>query len=65
MKTSVLRYYTLASLFVALLLTLSSCAAIGDIFQAGAWTGAIAVIVVIGVVIWLFSKLFGGGGNRA
>ena len=46
-----------------LLLSMSSCAAIGDIFKAGAWTGALFVIVGIALVIWLVSKLFGGGGN--
>ena len=47
-----------------LLLTLmTSCAAIGDIFKTGVWTGVILVVVGIGVVIWLVSKLFGGGGG--
>lgn len=63
MKT-LLQRYTLFSFLFMLLLTMSSCEAIGSIFKAGAWTGAIAVIVVIGVVIWLFTKLLGGGGNR-
>ncbi|MBC8155923.1 MAG: hypothetical protein H7Z72_23790 [Bacteroidetes bacterium] len=48
---------------VALLLTffLTSCAAIGDVFKTGVWTGVILVVVGIGVVLWLVSKLFGGG----
>ena len=60
MKT-LLRFFPMA--FVALFLTLfmTSCSAIGDIFQAGAWTGVIGVILVIGIAIWLISKLFGGG----
>ncbi|MBD2704593.1 hypothetical protein IC229_28385 [Spirosoma sp. BT702] len=50
---------------VAFFLTflLSSCEVVGDIFQAGAWTGAILVILGIGIVIWLVSKLFGGGNS--
>lgn len=62
MKT-LLRIFPMA--FVALFLTLflTSCAAVGDIFKAGAWTGIIGVILVIGIVIWLISKLFGGGGS--
>ena len=62
MKT-LLRF--LPTSIVALFLTffLTSCAAIGDIFKAGAWTGVIGVIVVIAIVIWLVSKLFGGGGS--
>ena len=63
MKT-LLRIFPVA--FVALFMTLflTSCAAIGDVFKAGAWTGVIGVLLVIGIVIWLISKLFGGGGNR-
>ena len=53
--------------FVALFLTvfLTGCEAIGEIFKAGAWTGAILVIVGIGLVIWLVSKLFGGGSSNS
>ena len=60
---ALLRFFPVA--FVALFMTLflTSCQAIGDIFKAGAWTGALMVIVGIGVVIWLVSKLFGGGGS--
>ncbi len=62
MKT-LLRYFPTA--FVALFITvfLTSCAAIGDVFKTGVWTGVILVVVGIGLVIWLVSKLFGGGGN--
>ncbi len=63
MKTPAQRYAILSLLFV-LLLSMSSCAAVGDIFKAGAWTGIIGVIVVIAVVIWLVSKFFGGGGSN-
>ena len=61
---ALLRYSPVA--FVALFLTLfmTSCAAVGDIFKAGAWTGIIGVIVVVAVIIWLVSKLFGGGGRN-
>lgn len=49
--------------FIALFLTLflTSCEAIGDIFGAGVWTGVILVVVGIAVVVWLVSKMFGGG----
>jgi len=40
-------------------LTLGGCEMIGDIFQAGMAVGVIAVVVVIGLVIWLGSKLMG------
>ena len=31
-----------------------------SIFKAGVWTGILIVIVVVALVIWLISKLFGG-----
>lgn len=45
---------------LALLMTLSSCEVIGGIFKAGVWAGVILVVVVIGIVIFILSKLFGG-----
>lgn len=41
-------------------ITVTGCELAGDIFKAGAWTGIIAVIGVIVLVLWLISKLFGG-----
>ncbi|ADB38555.1 hypothetical protein [Spirosoma linguale] len=64
MKT-LLRYFPTALVAVLLTLTLTSCAAIGDIFKTGVWTGVILVVVGIGVVIWIVSKLFGGGGGSS
>lgn len=62
MKT-LLRFLPTAAVALLLTVVLTSCAIIGDAFKAGAWTGIIGVILVIGVVIWLVSKLFGGGGS--
>ena len=46
--------------FIFLLMTisalLSSCEAIGDIFQAGIWMGIIIVIIVVGIIFWLINK---------
>ncbi|MCX2478918.1 hypothetical protein OQY15_07430 [Pedobacter sp. MC2016-15] len=48
--------------FVALLVTtLSSCSLVEGIFKAGVWTGIIVVVVVLALIIWLISKIFGGG----
>lgn len=57
---------SLPIVFVTLLLTLfmTSCAALGDVFKAGAYTGIIGVVLVVAVLIWLASKFLGGGGNR-
>jgi hypothetical protein len=40
---------------IAMLLT--SCAAIKGIFKAGFWSGAILVIVVIALIIFVVSKI--------
>ena len=62
MKT-LLRFFPSALVAVFLTLFLTSCEAIGDIFKTGVWTGVLLVIAGIGIVIWLISKLFGGGGS--
>ena len=45
-------------LLAALTLTLSSCELVGDIFEAGAWTGIIVLVLVVGLVLWLVRKVF-------
>ena len=35
---------------------LAGCELVGDIFEAGVWVGVILVILVIGLVVWLFSR---------
>jgi len=42
--------------------TLTSCAAIEGIFKAGLWTGIILVVLVLALIIWVISKIFGGKG---
>lgn len=39
--------------------TLSSCELVEGIFKAGVWTGIIAVVVVLAIIIWLMAKVFG------
>ena len=51
---------TLLPLLV-LILSLSSCQVIGGIFKAGVGTGIVLVIVVIAVIIFILSKVMGGG----
>jgi hypothetical protein len=38
-----------------MLLALGGCSVIGGIFKAGAAVGIIAVLVVIGIIIWIIS----------
>ncbi len=40
--------------------TLTSCELAGDIFAGGFYAGIIAVLVLIGLVIWGIRKMFGG-----
>lgn len=47
LRTSLL---LMASLFFA------GCEAIAGIFRAGFWVGAIIVILIIGIVAWLFGR---------
>jgi len=55
-----MRRLSLVSVF-ALLLSLSSCQLVGDIFKAGVWVGILIVVVIIGLIIFILSKIFGGG----
>ena len=44
-------------LVFSLLLVLSGCSVIGDIFEAGVWAGVLLVVVVIALFVWLLKKL--------
>ncbi len=45
------------SLFLLILLSaLSGCEVIGGIFKAGVWIGVAAVVIVVGVILWLVSR---------
>jgi len=39
-----------------LMVSLSSCELIGDIFKAGVWTGLLLVAAIIAIVIWIISR---------
>lgn len=43
-------------LLVISTMTFAGCEVIGTIFEAGVWVGVILVVLVIGLVVWLFSK---------
>lgn len=53
-----MRNYSIPAVFFSLLLFLSSCELIGDIFKTGVYTGIIIVILVIVLIIWLIRKIF-------
>ena len=46
-------------LFVIVSTSLTSCELVGDIFKAGVWVGILAVVAVIGLIIFSISKLSG------
>lgn len=41
------------------LVSLSSCELVGDIFKAGVWVGVLVVVGIIALIIFLISKLSG------
>ena len=55
------KYFPLA-LVTVLVTTLTSCSAIEGIFKAGLWSGIIIVVIVLALIIWVVSKIFGGRG---
>lgn len=54
------KHFPLA-IIALLVTTLSSCSMIEGIFKAGVWAGVIVVVVVLALIIWVVSKIFGGG----
>ena len=53
------RYIPLATIAI-LCTTLTSCELVEGIFKAGVWSGVIIVVIVLALIIWLISKVFGG-----
>ena len=48
--------FSLATVMIVLMTTLTSCEAIGSIFKAGIWTGVIGIGLVVFLVIYLISR---------
>lgn len=46
-------------LMLLIMVELSSCSVIAGIFKAGAVVGIIAVLVVLGIIFWIFSMFTG------
>jgi hypothetical protein len=42
-------------LLALVMVAMSGCAVIGGIFKAGAVVGILAVLVILGIIIWVFS----------
>lgn len=43
-------------LSIFLIVSLDSCAAIGEIFKAGVWFGVVMIVIVIIIIFWLIRK---------
>ena len=50
---------------VFLLLFVSSCVSVGGVFQSGFWIGIVLAAIAVGLVLWLVSKMRGGGGSSS
>lgn len=55
-----MRKYIPLALVALFATTLTSCELVEGIFKAGVWTGVIVVALVLALIIWLISKVFGG-----
>lgn len=51
-----MKKFTFLTLAVFLLLSLTSCDAIGTIFEAGMWWAFILMAGVVGLIIFLFTR---------
>ncbi len=50
------KYSQLSLFLIAMVVTLSSCELVGDIFEAGFWTAIILIVVVIAIIIWIINR---------
>ena len=57
LKSSVMKNHILRiAMLLVMLLSVTSCEVIGDIFQAGMSVGIFLVILIVAIVIWIISK---------
>jgi uncharacterized membrane protein YkvI len=52
-----MRHFLLFVILIASIVTLAGCELAGDIFQAGVWVGALLVVGIIALIIWMVSKV--------
>jgi hypothetical protein len=51
-----MKHLPLLLILIPSIVSLGGCELAGDIFKAGVWVGALFVIGVIALIIWMFSK---------
>ncbi len=52
-------------LSMLLIVFLNGCVSMGGVFQSGLWIGIVLAVVAVGLVLWLVSKMRGGGGSSS
>lgn len=55
-----MKKYSILTVLALAITTLSSCELVEGIFKAGVWSGVIIVVVILALIIWLISRVFGG-----
>jgi hypothetical protein len=56
MKKNVFRLFNSLLLLAMLALFLPGCAVVGGIFKAGVWVGVLAVVFIVGIILYFVSK---------
>jgi hypothetical protein len=54
-----MRAVVLMAVVVLAAFTLTGCEAIEGIFKAGVWVGVVGVVVLLGIVAWVVTKMSG------
>jgi len=56
MKKSPFRSFSSLLLLAMLTFFIPGCAVVGGIFKAGVWVGVLAVVFVVGIILYFVSK---------
>jgi hypothetical protein len=57
MKKNIPHLFSSFLLLAMITLFLPGCAVIGGIFKAGVWVGVLAVVLVVGIILYFVSKV--------
>ncbi len=47
---------SLLSVLMLLVITMTSCEAIGGIFKAGMWTGVIVIVLIVALILYFVNR---------
>lgn len=51
-----MKKFTLLSLSIFAFISLTSCEAVGTVFEAGKWYGIIVAVIVVAILFFLFGR---------